>query len=145
MGDTVGVEYKKSSHYANQFGVHVGCPDCHVPQYDWIAEAGAKVLTVKELYAYFFQGMNKVENFEKIRPELAKSVWAKFEATNARECRHCHDYPNMVFDQQAPSARAMHTDAAARNENCVHCHKGITHKNYAEKPAAPANDSFEIK
>jgi cytochrome c-type protein NapC len=145
MGDTVYPEYQKSSHYANKFGVHVGCPDCHVPQYSWYDEAVAKIGTAKELYAYFFQGMNKVENFEKIRPELAREVWAKFAATNARECRHCHDYTNMIASEQAPSARAMHAGAAVKNENCVECHKGITHKNYALKTEEPAPTDFDVQ
>jgi nitrate/TMAO reductase-like tetraheme cytochrome c subunit len=142
MGDTVYPEYKKSSHYANQFGVHAGCPDCHVPQYSWMLEAEAKVGTIKELYAYFFEGMNKVENFEKKRPELAKDVWAKFEATNARECRHCHDYSSMIPEQQKPSARVKHEEAAKTDANCVRCHKGITHKNYEVQAVAPAPTDF---
>ena len=142
MKDTVYEEYIKTSHYSNKFGVQVGCPDCHVPQYSWFAEAGAKVATVKELYAFFFQGMDKVENFEKIRPELAKEVWAHFAATNARECRHCHDYGNMIAAEQSPSARAMHAGAGEKNQNCVECHKGITHKNYEEKSEAPT--SFDL-
>ncbi len=144
MGDTVYPEYKKSSHYANKFGAHAGCPDCHVPQYNWVLEAQAKLATVSELYAYFFQGMNKVENFDKARPELAKQVWAKFAASNARECRHCHDYSSMVADEQKPSARSKHADAAASNANCVECHKGITHKNFEVKAALPEPTDFEM-
>ncbi|MDR3525536.1 MAG: NapC/NirT family cytochrome c [Acetobacteraceae bacterium] len=144
MGDTVYPEYKKSSHFANQFGVHAGCPDCHVPQYNWILETQAKIATVGELYAFFFQGMDKVENFEKVRPELAKEVWGKFAASNARECRHCHDYSSMIPEQQKPSARSKHADAAKINENCVECHKGITHKNFEVKAAAPAPTDFDV-
>ncbi len=145
MGDTVYPEYKKSSHFSNKHGFAASCPDCHVPQYSWIDEALAKVGTVGELYAFFFQGMDQVENFNKIRPELAKHQWAKFEATNARECRHCHDYNRMVLDEQKPSARVSHVDAAKKNTNCVQCHHGITHKLFEEaKPAAPANDSFDV-
>ena len=144
MSDTVGVEYKKSKHFKNQFGAHAGCPDCHVPQYDWLAETQAKLATVGELYAFFFQGMSKVENFEKVRPELAKDVWAKFERTNARECRHCHDYSSMVYTEQTPSAAAMHKDAATTDRNCVACHKGITHKNYEEKKDEPPPTNFDV-
>jgi cytochrome c-type protein NapC len=145
MASTVYPEYKKSSHYTNKFGVHAGCPDCHVPQYSWFDEAVAKVGTAKELYAYFFQGMSKPENFEKIRPRLASEVWAKFATTTARECRHCHDYSNMAGSEQAPSARVMHADAAGRNQNCVECHKGITHKNYAVKAEEPASTDFDVQ
>jgi len=145
MRDTVYEEYTHSSHFKNQFGVHVGCPDCHVPQYSWTHEAMAKIKTLPEIYAYFLGGMSNVDNFQKIRPELAKAVWAGFAATNARECRHCHDYANMIPEQQAPSARAMHADAAKSNENCVECHKGITHKNFAEKPVEAAPTDFDVQ
>lgn len=145
MRDTVYAEYSKSTHFRNKFGAHAGCPDCHVPMYSWIDEANAKIHTIKELYAYFFQGMSKVENFEKIRPELAKDVWAKFKASNARECRHCHDYSSMIPAEQVPSARGMHADAAAINENCVECHKGIVHKNFAKPAAAPPPTNFDIQ
>lgn len=145
MRDTVYLEYSKSTHFTNKFGVHAGCPDCHVPMYSWTDEAVAKIHTLKELYAFFFGGMSNIENFQKIRPELAKEVWAKFKATNARECRHCHDYSSMVAAEQPPSARVMHADAAKTNENCVECHKGITHKNFEEKVAAPPPTNFNIQ
>jgi trimethylamine-N-oxide reductase (cytochrome c), cytochrome c-type subunit TorC len=133
MGDTVYPEYKKSSH---------GCPDCHVPQYNWILETGAKLATVGELYAFFFEGMSKVENFEKIRPELAKDVWRKFSANNSRECRHCHDYSSMLPAEQKPSAASKHADAAKTNQSCVDCHKSIVHKNFEVKATAPAPTDF---
>jgi nitrate/TMAO reductase-like tetraheme cytochrome c subunit len=145
MKDTVYEEYKQSSHFNNQFGVHAGCPDCHVPQYQWIPEAMAKIGTVSELYHFFFTGMSHVENFEKERPRLAREVWDKFAKSNARECRHCHDYQNMIPDQQKPSARIKHADAAKTNENCVECHKGITHKNFETKTEAPAPTNFDVE
>lgn len=144
MRDTVGVEYKKSKHFSNQFGAHAGCPDCHVPQYNWLAETQAKLATTGELFEFFFGGMDKVENFNKVRPQLAKEVWAKFEKSNARECRHCHDYSSMVYTAQKPSAAAEHKDAAATNENCVACHKGITHKNFEEKKDEPPPTNFDV-
>jgi nitrate/TMAO reductase-like tetraheme cytochrome c subunit len=144
MRDTVYQDYLKSSHYSNQYGAHAGCPDCHVPQYNWLEETKVKLGTIGELYAFFFEGMSNVANFEKARPELAKQVWAKFAASNARECRHCHDYSSMKMDQQPPSARSMHTDAWAKNENCVDCHKGITHKNFYTPPAEAAPTNFDI-
>ena len=64
MRDTVYQDYLKSSHYKNKFGVHVGCPDCHVPIYSWIDEAMEKVQTVGELYAFFVRGITTAEAFE---------------------------------------------------------------------------------
>jgi nitrate/TMAO reductase-like tetraheme cytochrome c subunit len=128
MADTVYPEYQQSKHYKNAYGVVVGCPDCHVPQYSWIDEAWVKVHTVKELYAFFILGINTPEAFTKVRPELAREVWAGFYATNARECRHCHDYNNMVLMDQSPAAKLVHPIAMKTNANCLNCHKGVVHK-----------------
>jgi len=144
MRDTVYQDYQKSAHFKNKHGVRVGCPDCHVPIYSWWDEAMAKVDTIGELYAFFLQGKNTGEALEKDRPALAKHVWAKFAATNARECRHCHDYNGMVLDEQKPSARVAHTDAGAKNQNCVECHRGITHKLPPSDTPAKDSDSFDV-
>lgn len=146
MKDSVYQEYTHSAHFSNKFGVQVGCPDCHVPQYSWIDEALAKVGTAGEIYAWLFEGMNTGEALKKDRPRLAQHVWAKFAETNARECRHCHQYERMVTDEQKPSARVSHLDAAKKNENCVECHKGITHTLVqTAAPAAKDSDSFDVE
>lgn len=145
MRDSVYQEYMHSAHYSNKFGVRVGCPDCHVPQYSWIDEVFAKVDTIGELYSFFLQGKDTAEALEKDRPELAKHVWAKFAATNARECKHCHNYSAMVAEEQKPSARVSHGDAMKIDQNCVECHKGLTHK--PVQAAAPVKDSdnFDVQ
>jgi nitrate/TMAO reductase-like tetraheme cytochrome c subunit len=148
MKDTVFrecTEYSESKHSRNQFGVPVGCLDCHVSQYNWLAEAEAKIGTIGELYAFFFGGLSNVANFKKTRPAMAKDVWTRFDATNARECRHCNEYGNMALDEQKPSARLMHQTAMTTDRNCVACHKDITHKNYQEKVVAPAPASFDVE
>lgn len=128
MADTVYPEYQQSKHYKNAYGVVVGCPDCHVPQYSWIQELLVKTHTVKELYAFFFRGINTPEAFTKERPALAREVWANFYATNARECRHCHDYNNMVLADQSQAAKLIHPVAMKTNANCLDCHKGVVHQ-----------------
>jgi len=146
MRDTVYQEYMHSAHYSNKHGVRVGCPDCHVPQYSWFDEAIAKYNTIGELFAFFVQGKNNAEALEKDRPELAKQVWAHFAETNARECKHCHKYDSMVMDDQKPSARVSHVDAAKKDQNCVECHKGLTHKPVqVAAPAAKDSDSFDVQ
>ncbi|HTP83752.1 MAG TPA: NapC/NirT family cytochrome c [Alphaproteobacteria bacterium] len=127
MADTVYPEYQQSKHFKNQHGVVVGCPDCHVPQYSWVDELVVKVATVKELYAFFLRGVNTAEKFTPERPKLAREAWAHFYATNARECRHCHDYNNMVFAQQSQAAQLIHPEAMKTNANCLDCHKGVVH------------------
>lgn len=127
MRDTVYAEYQNSAHFKNAQGVVVGCPDCHVPQYDWVAEVGVKIRASTELYDFFVRGINTPEAFARERPALAKAVWAHFYETNARECRHCHDYNNMVLAKQSPAAQLVHPVAMKTNANCLDCHKGVVH------------------
>ena len=101
MADTVHVEFKTSSHDANKFGAHVGCPDCRVPQYSWFEEAKVKAATVSGPHRFFFKGMSEVEHFENIRPQPAQEVGDHFEVTNARECRRCHDHSTKTTDEAA--------------------------------------------
>jgi nitrate/TMAO reductase-like tetraheme cytochrome c subunit len=128
MADTVYPEYQQTKHFKNQHGVVVGCPDCHVPQYSWADELVVKVATAKELYAFFLRGVRTAEAFTPERPRLAREVWAKFYETNARECRHCHDYNNMVFAEQSQAAQLIHPVAMQTNANCLDCHKGVVHE-----------------
>ncbi|MDR3416165.1 MAG: NapC/NirT family cytochrome c [Nevskia sp.] len=146
MKDTVYAEYTQSKHFKNEFGVVAGCPDCHVPQNSWIHEVGVKWKAGFELFD-FIAGMNTVEKFTPIRPELAKKVWKHFADTNARECKRCHSYSNMVLEEQPGRAQRMHTEAVKTDANCVDCHKGITHKKFDVEEAATgaADGGFDVK
>jgi nitrate/TMAO reductase-like tetraheme cytochrome c subunit len=138
MQDTVYQEYTHSRHFKNEYGVVVPCAKCHVPQDNWPATFGHKVLASFELYNHFILGESDPKKFTPRRLELAKKVWAGFAATNARECKACHKYSNMLLDEQRTSLRAQHTDAMKTDENCLDCHKGITHTKPVDPTAAPA-------
>jgi cytochrome c-type protein NapC len=113
--------------------VEVGCPDCHVPQCNWITEVGVKFKAAGELY-YFLTGQIATdEQFGKVRPELAKQVFANFYAADARECRHCHDYNNMILEDQTTAVRFVHPIAMQTDANCLDCHKELTHKNFESR------------
>ena len=144
MENTVYQEYTHSKHFKNEFGVVVACPQCHVPQDDWFHTMGHKFLATFELWDHWMGRVGTNEKFEAHRVELAKAVWKGFEETNARECKHCHAYANMVLDDQRPSIRAQHTDAMKTDENCLDCHKGLTHKN-VQQEATPAATTFDIQ
>jgi cytochrome c-type protein NapC len=140
MESTVYQEYTHSKHFKNQHGVVVVCADCHVPHHNWPATFVTKFFASFELWNHFIDREYITERFEARRLELAKKVWAKFEATNARECKSCHQFANMIVEEQNPSARAMHTEAMKTDENCLDCHKGLTHKIMVDTAqAAPAN------
>lgn len=149
MEATVYAEYTHSKHFKNEQGVVVVCSQCHVPQRNWPATLGHKFMATFELWNHFVGGESDPAKFETRRLALAKKVWAAFAATNARECKACHRYANMVLDDQRPSVRAQHTDAMKTDENCLDCHKGLTHKHFDVPAAVPAGaattNSFEIQ
>lgn len=151
MQSTVYQEYKQSAHFKNQYGVVVRCSQCHVPHDNWPAVLGRKAMASLELYSHFVLIAGKgpdaiTKAFQARRYELAKRVWAGFKADNAAECKACHKYSNMVLADQRPSIRAQHTDAMKTDENCLDCHKGITHHVPADPNAKPAPaNSFDIQ
>lgn len=137
MQDTVYQEYTHTKHFRNEQGVVVGCPQCHLPHNNWPDTFGHKFMATFELFPHFFGGYSDPKVFEKHRLELAKKVWAEFKANNAAECKACHAYSNMVMSEQRPSIQAQHADAMKTNENCLDCHKGITHKKFEDPSEAP--------
>jgi nitrate/TMAO reductase-like tetraheme cytochrome c subunit len=151
MESTVYQEYTHSKHFKNEQGVVVACSQCHVPHDSWALTMGRKILASFELYSHFttFEGRGQdiiKERFEAHRFALAKNVWAGFAQTNARECKACHKYANMVLADQRPSVRSQHTDAMKTDENCLDCHTGLTHKKMVDPAAKPAPaSSFEIQ
>ncbi len=147
MEATVYQEYTQTKHFKNEHGVVVTCAQCHVPHNNWPATLKSKVLASFELWNHFVDQEYKLENFNPRRPALAEKVWAQFAATNARECKACHQYSNMVLEEQRPPVRAQHEDAMKIDQNCLDCHKGITHDLSKEQPASanPAGDGFDLQ
>lgn len=141
MESTVYEEYTHSKHFKNQHGVVVVCADCHVPHHNWPATFVAKVLASFELWNHFIDREYLPERFAARRVALAQKVWDKFAATNARECKACHQFANMVLEEQNPSARAMHAEAMKTDANCLDCHKGLTHKKVWETAEASLANS----
>lgn len=144
MEATVYAEYTHSKHFKNEQGVVVVCAQCHVPHDNWPATFAAKAAAAMELWPHFMGGESDPKVFEKRRLALAMKVWAHFKETNARECKACHHYQNMVLEDQRPSVRAQHTDAMKSDENCLDCHEGITHKKFEDPNAKPASTGFDI-
>ncbi len=145
MESTVYQEYTHSKHFKNEQGIVVVCSQCHVPQNNWTGTLGHKFMATFELWNHFVDREYLTENFTPRRLELAQKVWAGFAATNARECKACHKYSNMVLEDQRPSIRAQHTDAMKKDENCLDCHKGLTHNKPEDPNAVVAPASFDIQ
>jgi len=127
MEQTVYQEYKKSLHYKNEYGVRVECPDCHVPK-EYPDKLIAKVLAAKDVLHEMLGTIDTKEKFEKNRLKMAERVWAKMEATESRECRTCHSFDAMVFEDMGRRARRKHPVAQKEGKHCIQCHKGVVHE-----------------
>ena len=122
-------EYKTSIHYKNAYGVRAECRDCHIPENDPIAFMKAKLGGVGDIYSEFIsKDIDTPAKFEANRLRMAQNVWRMMAETNSATCKSCHSYTAMDHAKQSPAAAAAMTIAAAKNMNCIECHKGIAHQ-----------------
>ncbi|KAA3622819.1 MAG: hypothetical protein DWQ08_12320 [Proteobacteria bacterium] len=127
MRDTVYQEYLESPHYKNPSGVRAGCTDCHVPK-EWGPKVVRKIKATNELYHKLIGTIGTAEKFEAKRLELAEHVWASMKANDSHECRNCHSYHAMDFENQSRRAKEKMKPAMEKGKTCIECHKGIAHK-----------------
>lgn len=139
MEATVYTEYTHTEHFRSAQGVVVTCSDCHVPRNDWVGTAADKFVAFGEIWDHIVYSEYKLKNFNARRPALEKAVLAGFAATNARACKSCHVYANMVLADQTPAARAMHAEAMKTDANCLTCHTGVAHVMVATAGEAAAS------
>ncbi|MEC6822699.1 pentaheme c-type cytochrome TorC [Photobacterium piscicola] len=122
-------EYKTSIHYKNAYGVRAECRDCHIPENDPIAFMKAKLGGIGDIYSEFIsKDIDTPAKFEANRLRMAQNVWRMMAETNSATCKSCHSYTAMDHAKQSPAAAAAMTTAAAKNMNCIECHKGIAHQ-----------------
>lgn len=126
MRDNVYQEYKETIHYKNASGVQAGCADCHVPR-PWGYKVFRKFQASGEIWHKLRGTINTREKFIARRPYLANRVQEQMKATKSRECRNCHDFENMDFEEQDKYARKRHTKAVDEETTCIECHDGIAH------------------
>ena len=121
-------EYKESVHFKNASGVRADCVDCHQPK-DLVGMVQTKLMASKDVYNQFItKKIDTPEKFEEHRLELAQMVWARMKKQNSSTCKSCHNYSAMDHAKQSPEAASAMTDAAAKDMNCIECHKGIAHE-----------------
>jgi len=125
-------EYKETVHYKSTSGVRATCSDCHVPQ-PFVPKMVAKVLAAKDVYHEIIGTIDTPEKYEAYRWQMATAVWQKLEASDSRECRTCHEFDQMLLDEQDRMARKKHSAAVDKGQTCIDCHKGIAH----EEPDEP--------
>ncbi len=73
------------------------------------------------------------EKFEAHRLEMAQRVWDEMVENDSRECRNCHSYHSMDFENQGRRAREKMEPAMDEGKTCIECHKGIAHLNPEEE------------
>ena len=101
-------EMKENPHYNNASGVTVGCADCHVPR-SLGPKLWAKLMAAKDVYHEIIGTIDTPEKFEEHRWRMANQVWDKMRASDSRECRECHSFEHMDFDEQDRSASKQHS------------------------------------
>jgi len=131
-------EYKETAHYKNTSGVQATCADCHVPK-EFIPKVIAKIRAAKDVYHEIMGTVDTREKYEAHRWKMANAVWDKMKANDSRECRTCHEFSNMLLDEQDRSARKRHSRALDKGETCIDCHKGIAHEE-PDEPEEPETD-----
>ena len=139
MREFVFPELKETIHYSNRTGVRASCPDCHVP-HPWIYKIKRKIAATNELYHKLRGTIDTREKFEAHRLEMAERVWAVMKSTDSRECRNCHDFTHMDYDQQEKVSARRHKKGFDRGQTCIDCHKGIAHhlpEGYEEGESEP--------
>jgi len=131
-------EMKERPHYNNVSGVTAGCADCHVPK-SLGPKLWAKFMAAKDVYHEFMGTIDTPEKYEARRWHMANLVWAKMKASDSRECRDCHAFEDMNFDEQDRSASKKHQKAIKKGQTCIDCHTGIAH----EEPEEPDEEDDE--
>jgi nitrate/TMAO reductase-like tetraheme cytochrome c subunit len=120
-------ELAESVHGSNAAGVRAGCPDCHVPK-PFVPLMIRKIEATTELWGHLTGVIATREKYEAHRLAMAEKVWDTMKRTDSRECRTCHDFKAMKFDDQERVASRRHQKAMEKGQTCIDCHKGVAHK-----------------
>jgi nitrate/TMAO reductase-like tetraheme cytochrome c subunit len=123
-----GEEYKATVHFSNEHGVRAQCKDCHINEYDTVDYVKAKMGGVKDIWSELTGKIDTKEKYEEHRLKMAKSVWDTMAANNSATCRKCHSYETMDWSKMSANAVAQMKPAAAKDQSCINCHKGIAHQ-----------------
>jgi nitrate/TMAO reductase-like tetraheme cytochrome c subunit len=126
MREFVLPEVANSVHGRNRTGAVATCPDCHLPK-PLVPKMMRKIEAAREVWGTMTGIISMRDKFEAHKLHMAERVWEDMEATDSRECRSCHDFATMDFEQQGKMAARRHQAAAKAGQSCVDCHKGVAH------------------
>jgi trimethylamine-N-oxide reductase (cytochrome c), cytochrome c-type subunit TorC len=126
MKDNVYEELQTTVHWSNNAGVRATCPDCHVP-HNWTDKIARKMQASKEVFGSIFGTIDTREKFLAKRGELAQHEWKRFASNGSLECKNCHQYESMKWEEMSTLAQSQMKQAAEKDQSCMDCHKGIAH------------------
>jgi trimethylamine-N-oxide reductase cytochrome c-type subunit TorC len=126
MKDNVYEELQTTVHWSNNAGVRATCPDCHVP-HNWTDKIARKMQASKEVFGSIFGTIDTREKFLAKRGELAQHEWKRFASNGSLECKNCHQYESMKWEEMSTLAQSQMKQAAEKDQSCLDCHKGIAH------------------
>jgi len=127
---------KRSTHYQNERGVQVGCPDCHVPHQ--IAEyLGVKLIALNDVYVEMINPALTKEDYELRRPRLVQKVRKDYLANDSAQCRNCHSFESFTRTIKA------HNRAKNTGTTCIKCHYNLVHGEVPWPEMEAENDKQE--
>ncbi|MCZ7562660.1 MAG: NapC/NirT family cytochrome c [Burkholderiales bacterium] len=86
-----------------------------------------KIRASNERWHKMLGSIGTAEKLTAKRLAMARHEWDRMKATDACECRNCHDYGYMDFAEQGRRANRAHEQGFSEGETCIDCHKGIAH------------------
>ncbi len=119
--------YTETVHYKNASGVRAICSDCHVPK-KWSDKLLRKITATNEIFHKIIGTIDTREKFLAKRMVLARKVWSTMLENDSQECRNCHSYDAMHWEEQSRKAKMKMKKAKKEQTTCIQCHHGIAHE-----------------
>ncbi|UJF18167.1 NapC/NirT family cytochrome c [Vibrio sp. SS-MA-C1-2] len=120
-------ELQHTIHGMNRTGVTAQCADCHIP-HELGPKLGRKFAALNDIWGEMTGVIDTDEKFEAKRLEMAQKEWKRFAADGSQSCKNCHAYDKMNWEQMSDLAQQRMIPAAAKDQSCMDCHKGIAHE-----------------
>lgn len=114
-------EFQKSKHYKSKVGILPNCVDCHIPRGDSIAKFKRIIGdSLSQLSA-----PKTKEDYEKVKPALAKKVRDELHQNDSAPCRNCHVAQAMKSENE--DATSAHKKMVEEKKTCIDCHYNLAH------------------
>lgn len=115
-------EFQKSKHYKSKTGILPSCVDCHIPKGDSFTKFSR---IAGDSLAQLTRGTKTKEDYEKIKPALAKKVRDYLHKNDSAPCRNCHVADAMKSENE--DAVSAHKKMVEEKKTCIDCHYNLAH------------------